>query len=803
MKAFRLHLLCAIFTLLCTCVSAQNNEGAAAGAMGRIEGDIAANGAAAEFINILLVATRDSSVVKLELSDETGHFAFTDVPAAEYLIRTSGIGYDAQDHPAFMLDDGAQLRLPSYDIGGGSTMLETVEVIARKPLLEQRAGVLVVNVDQAITGQGGSVIDLLRKVPGVVIAGNRVMMAGKSGLTILIDGRPTKYMDIQSLLRDMPADNIKSIEVISQPGADYDAEGAGGVINLVLKKNSLLGTNGEVYLGGGYGEEAKYRAGFSLTHQSGKINLTGGASYNRRSYIDALDLVRRFEDRTYDQRNVNVGLPNNYAVRTGIDYDISERQRAGVNVSYNWGQSNYTGTNETELFDPQTGRLLQAFTTNTEMIRPQSGFNGDAFYRIKLDTSGQEVNVDASYNYFDRNGRFSLVTTGDGNFPDRQNLEPSSASIISGQVDYKKPIGRLLLRAGTKASRAQLDNELAARLRENGELVTDVNLSNRFLYDENITAAYTSLAWEKGDFSANVGLRYEATKMEGYNETVDSFNRREFSQLFPSVSFSAPAFGPVGVAVAYSYRIERPDYYTLNPFVSYLDPLTFKKGNPFLRPELVHSGQLSLTYRKQPFFNLSYDYTRDVIADVTEQDNNSGVAFENTVNLDKYVRYGGSLFAPLDFIAQPVSGYAGVTFHYNDYSSEYLGGQLDQDRWSLTGFFQLSALLPYGWKGEVSGWYQGKGFEGIIRTDALYGVSAGLERDFFDDRLNLVLSGDGIIQKFFSGTIRYQQQDLDLRSRWEAPVFSAKITYKFGNRFMKRVSDRESAAREERGRLGE
>ena len=205
MKAFRLHLLCAIFTLLCTCVSAQNNEGAAAGAMGRIEGNIVANGAAAEFINILLVATRDSSVVKLELSDETGHFAFTEVPAAEYLIRTSGIGYGAQDHPAFMLEDGAQLRLPRYDIGGGSTMLETVEVIARKPLLEQRAGVLVVNVDQAITGQGGSVIDLLRKVPGVVVAGNRVMMAGKSGLTILIDGRPTKYMDIQSLLRDMPA----------------------------------------------------------------------------------------------------------------------------------------------------------------------------------------------------------------------------------------------------------------------------------------------------------------------------------------------------------------------------------------------------------------------------------------------------------------------------------------------------------------------------------------------------------------------------------------------------------------------
>jgi ferric enterobactin receptor len=807
MKTFYTLFLCFFVLFFGTSVRAQENK---APENGSLKGRVLNDGAPAEFTNILLMAAADSAVVKLELADEAGRFEFNDIPATDYFIRTTGIGYGQTDHPVFTLAAGQDLLLPIYQISGSATNLETIEVVARKPFLEQKAGMLVVNVDQSITGQGGTVIDMLRKVPGIVIAGNRIQMAGKSGLTILIDGRLTKYMDINSLLRDMPADNIKSIEVISQPGAQYDAEGSGGVINLVLKKNSLLGTNGSVYVGGGYGERAKYRAGGQLSHRAGKLNLTGGASWNQRSWVEGLDLTRRFDDRTYVQTNRDLGVPNSYSLRGGVDYDLTDQQRVGLNARYNWGQSPRSATNLTNILNPETGNIMESFSTSIERTRPWTGFNGDAFYRIKLDTSGQELNFDVSYNRFTRDGRVELNTTGDGGFPNRVNLEPTSADIISGQVDYKKPLSQtLIFKAGAKASMAELDNELLSRFNNNGEMVIDENLSNQFLYDESIKAVYTSIGWEKGDLSANFGLRFEDTKMEGYNVTVDSFNRREFSQLFPSLSFNAPAFGPIGVSVAYSYRIERPSYYKLNPFLSYLDPLTFEKGNPFLRPELIHSGQFSLTYEKQPFFNLSYDYTSDVIADVTRQVNEdtdqfqAGTAFQETINLDKYVRYGGSLFLPLDFIAKPISGYIGGMLYYNDYTSDFDGGQLDQDQWSFTGFFQINAKLPMEWKGEVSGWYQGKGIDGIIRTNPLYGVSAGIEKSFLDDRLDFVLSGDGIIQKFFTGTIRYQEQNLDIRSIWEAPVVSVKLTYKFGNRFLKKNEGRRSSASEERGRLND
>jgi hypothetical protein len=291
--------------------------------------------------------------------------------------------------------------------------------------------------------------------------------------------------------------------------------------------------------------------------------------------------------------------------------------------------------------------------------------------------------------------------------------------------------------------------------------------------------------------------------MEGYNVTIDSLNVRDFGQLFPSLSFSAPVAGPLGLSLAYSYRIERPSYYDLNPFVTFIDPLTFERGNPFLQPELIHSGQLSLTYEKQPFFNLGYDYTSDILSDVTEQDAETGVAFQTTVNLDRYVRYGGSLFFPLDWVAKPISGYGGFMLYYNDYTSDYLGGVLDQDQLSLTAFLQVDAKLPREWKLQISGFYQGRGIDGIILFDPLYGVDAGLEKDFLDDRLILVLSGDGIIQKFFSGRIDFQEQDMDILSTWEAPVFSAKLTYKFGNRFLKGRERRSSASEEERGRLGD
>ncbi|MEL7378022.1 MAG: outer membrane beta-barrel protein, partial [Bacteroidota bacterium] len=438
------------------------------------------------------------------------------------------------------------------------------------------------------TGGGGTVTDLLRKVPGVIVRGNQVSMAGRSGVTILIDGRPTKYIDIQSLLREMPADNIAKIEVVSQPGANFDAEGSGGIINIILKKNLLLGTNGSVYAQYGYGQRAKYRTGVNLTHRAGPLNLTGGISLNRSSWVEELDLVRRVGEVDYFQENRDFGIPKSYSVRLGGDYDISDSHRIGISGRFSQGTSPREADNRTDIVDPASGEMLNTFTTFNTRDRDWDNLNTDAYYRIKLDTMGQEITFDASYNLFTRESNIDLIVDG-GGFPDRFNFEPADASIFSAQVDYKRPINEhWQISAGGKISRVTLENAIISdTTNAAGERLLDENVSNAFDFDEDINAAYVSAVYTKDRLEFNVGLRYEQTQTMGFNRTIDSLNNRDYQNVFPSASVSMPFVGPLGLSLAYSYRIERPSYYDLNPFISYLDAITFQKGNPFLQPEYV------------------------------------------------------------------------------------------------------------------------------------------------------------------------------------------------------------------------
>lgn len=760
------------------------------------------NNQPAEYINVVLLATADSNLIKLELTDGRGRYELANIPAGEYFLHFMGLSYAEQYSQPFTLKEGDTYTAPPVQLSIVAQNLQTVEVSARRPMLEQQAGKLVVNVEQSITGQTGSVTDLLKKVPGMVVVNNQIQMAGRQGVTILIDGRPTNYMDVQSLLREMPANNIARIEVISQPGAAFDAEGTAGVINIILKKNALLGANGQVSLGAGYGELWKYRANGQLSYRNGPLNLTANAGYNRRTWVEGLDLDRQIGNLLYRQSNREPGLPNSYNGRLGADYDLSDRHRIGAAANYSQSINDAQSVNSTQII-ADGGEVLSAFTTYNNRNREWYNINADAYYRWKIDTTGRELSADYNRAYFKRRSLTNLQTEG-GDFNDRRNAEPADTRIQSVKLDYKHPIStEWRLDAGLKYSQAKLDNELQATVFTNNEWVNDTGLSNRFTFDEDIAAAYLTFAFKKGQWDANLGLRYEDARSKGYSYTLDSTINRRYQQLFPSLSVAAPLTGKLGWSLAYSYRIERPRYYDLNPFVSYLDPLTFEKGNPFLRPELTHSGQFSLTYDKQPFFNLSYDLTNNAITQVTEQDDATGAGFSTTVNLDRYVRYGGSLFFPLDFIHESISGYGGAMLFYNQYVSDYLDAEFNQDQWNLTGFMQVNAKLPAKISLEVTGWYQGKGLDGIIAYNPLWGVDVGLERKFINDQLRVQLSAEGVIQRFWTGQVNYQNMDFVIGSTWEAPVVNLNLTWKFGNQYLKKDETRRSAAEEERRRAQE
>jgi len=757
------------------------------------------------FANLLLLKPADSTILKAAISENDGTYVFPEVDTGKYLLRATILGFQDQ---FFAVHLGAEkTTFPPIRMRTEAQTLNTAVVVAKKPFLEQKAGAMIVNVANSITGTSGSVIDVLRKVPGMIVVNNQISLAGQKGLNILIDGRPTQYMDVQTLLRDMPAANIDHIEVISQPGARFDAQGTGAVINIVLKRNLKLGVNGTLTLGAGMGRFAKYRTSGTLNYRNGKINISNSIAFNHRTSYEQLTLDRIIGTETYRQTNFQPNLPYSLNLKSGLDYYLTKNQTMGVNLNVLGSTNHYVQKNRTVIYtDPELVNSRADLLTDNTLNRQWGFVNLDAYYELKLDTSGQKLNADVSYNKYARTMSYRLnteVLKGDQTYPDRIQKLPGSTFIQAYKLDYTKPFGKTLkLEMGLKNSQARIDNDLQSTIGKDGNFVVDPGFSNHFIFSENISAAYVSGFYTKNKFEIQGGLRYENSLSTGYSVTLDSTQTRHISRFFPSLIFTAPLSGKLGLAAAYSNRINRPSYNSLNPFVRFLDPYTYEKGNPFLRPEYTHTYKLSLTFDKQPFFNLEYARTNNVIQSIFDQDPKTGVGFGIEQNLKTFERYGGSLFFPLEFVKN-LSGYGGVMAYYNKYNSQVFNELYNQGRWNIVGFIQATYQLPKGWKIEANGWYNGPGIEGIQITQHLYSVSFGAQKKMWKDRATLSISADDMLFRYFHSSVNHANFNARVVSAWETRIINVNFSYNFGNLALKKAERHGSGASEEKNRTSE
>jgi ACT domain-containing protein len=755
---------------------------------------------ALEFANVVLMSLPDSTMMQVETTDQQGFFTIRTDQRGEYALKVMLLGYRDYLSESFRLDDAQAKKKVDCSLTPEAQMLQTVEVKAKVPLLEQRSDRLVVNVEKSLTTLNGNLMDVLRKVPGMLIINDQISLAGQSSITILINGRTTKYMDVNAFLKEMPADNIEKIEVIHQPGAEFEASGTGPVINIVLKQNKLYGTNGSVRLGVGKASFWRYNGSLSLNHRQGNINLYGSAGYSHNTWQEWLDLDRYIEGDVYSQSTAQPSKPHTKRGNIGLDWYLHDQHTIGFSANGLHSVNDRTNVNTTNIFYGDQ-RPTTTLLTNNFFDREWWYVSSNAYYSYKIDTLGQKLDLDANFTTFERDNSNLIQTqnlSNDGlNFEDQRNAQPGTTDIYAIQLDYTKPFSKdISIQAGARWSSASLDNNLISELFSGGEWLNVPQQSNHFLFDEEIAAVYGKLNVKRGDWEFTGGLRFEDSRSEGYSITLDSTTRRDISQLFPSASISKALTEQLGVALAYSYRIERPSYSDLNPFLYNLDPLTFEKGNPMLRPELTHSLKMSLTYEKQPFFNLEYNRTNNPMALVTEQDLETRAAFATTVNLDRFERWGGSLFFPLDFV-KGLSGYGGVMGYYNKFTSDLEGSLYENDQWSVTGFLQASFKLPLDIKAEVNGWITSGGQDGIINYESLYGLNVGFEKELLNEKASIRMSIGDLLFKYWYGDIDYGGVLADISSRWDTRVVNVQFTYRFGNQHIKKRQDRSNSASDE------
>lgn len=784
---------------------------------GKIRGRIIDTASKAIAFTAVSLLKADSTVVKGSLTTENGEFTFLNVPYGTYLIVVEAMGYKKTVSDPFAISEANKdYLIESRLLLADALQLNTISITAKKPLIERKSDKVILNVANSILVAGNSALDILSKAPGVTVdnEGN-ISLKGKRGVSIMLNGKLT-YLSAEqltALLRSTTGNSIESIEMMSNPSAKYDASGSAGIINIKLKENQDDGTNGTITAGSGYGKYYKYNGGLMLNHRVNKLNVFGDYNYSESKDFQDLNVNRSntagAEQTFFDQKGREVYLHRDNSYRAGIDYYLNSKSVLGFSMNGSFKNINITSENATLM-----GSKIFTQDSSVVAINPsKSRYTDQAYnlnYKITIDTVGQELNADVDYAHYYSNNKTiynNYFYSASGNLLKApliyRNATPSNVNILVGKVDYTLPLAsKLKLEMGIKSSYVRTDNDFQFENLENNTWNNDTSRSNKFIYKEQVSAAYANIHKKYKSTTIQMGLRAEFTHSEGNSLTTKSVVKRNYLDLFPSIFINQTLSPNHEIGVSYSRRIDRPDYQSLNPFLYFSDLYTYNQGNPLLNPQYTNAFEFSYGYKKLINATIGYSATRDVITTTLLTDSikktllikDQNLASENTLNLN--------VSAPLT-ITKWWNTTNEVTLYHTNYSTPELMGvpfKSSKLTWlaSITQSFQLNPTLST----ELMASYQSAQIYGTYKVRPIYGIDLGFSKSFADNKMNLKLAATDIFnQRKANISSAIAQQDYKVYQKPETRVFRLTFTYNFGSKLIKAVRERANGSSAEQNRV--
>ncbi|QDH78910.1 TonB-dependent receptor [Echinicola soli] len=779
---------------------------------GRVED---AEGAVLPFANVSVLEEGAERMVVGAVSDEKGAFSISTSKTGRVVLSISSIGYKTYRSEPFVLEEGMEKDFGTVKVEEEATSLDAVEVRSSRPEVTIEADRTIVNVEGTVMAEGSTALDVVGRSPGVYVdADGNINLNGRTGVIVLIDDRQT-YMsakDLANFLRAMPADNIKSIEVINNPPAKYDAEGAAGVLNIKLKKNDYNGMNGSLQAGNYYNGRHAPFAGGSLNLKRGKWTTNVSLNYNTWVRDIDLQILRRFKEENgtavFDQDALLKLGGENLFLTGGADYQMSKKHSVG----FNFQASDYNGKDDgnslTDISSPDNGDInhLQALNDSESDNRR---FFTNFHYVGNLDTLGTKLSADVDYTVVD-GGSLSLLTNNywvneatEAGTMDRIRTDNDMAyTIFTAKADFTKPIGeKVKLETGVKGSWVESDNMLdISKSVEEGPFEPDQN-SNHFIYNENVLAAYASVKSPLGkklDFQA--GLRLEYSDITGNSVTLNQINKQNYLNLFPSMFLQQKVSDNYSITYNVNRRITRPNYRSLNPFVFYIDPLTTEQGNPNLKPQYANNIEMSHVFKQAYQFTLAYSRTANSIDQVMIQNDETKETTLQVQNFDKSEDFSLRMLVPVE-IAEWYSTSNMLHLYYKSFQSQLGDDFLDVSQFSYMARTQHNITLPKGFKVELVAMYLSPFLEGQLELNGFGWVDAGITKTFKDDKFSLTVNGQDIFRtRGIKGVVNFGDINTDIRQYNSQQAVRVTFRWNFSKGEKFKVSNRSGSA-EERNRL--
>lgn len=692
--------------------------------------------------------------------------------------------------------------------------LDELVIKSKKPFIEIQVDKMVMNVQNDIVASSGNLFEVLQRAPGVSITSDEnINMAGKAGVNVLIDGRPTQLSakDLANYLKSTPASAVDKIEIIMNPSAKYDAQGNAGIINIRLKKNTVKGTNGSI--SSTYTQSVHSNINFSgnINHRKGRWNWFANTSARKwrqnthgaiNRFVNSNGIAKTFENNTVDRdSSINMGY------KAGADIYLNKKSTLGFLIKGNKHNS--------RLYTPGTTLIKSGNITDSSLNTANdnkertSQFSFNLNYKYE-DTLGTEWNVDADYARFQKNTN-GYVTT---DLINRQNIKygytANDQAVLTGiniysiKTDLTKQLKRwnTKLEAGLKWNTVQTANDLDAFIWNVNLFKADTGRTNQFDYTETQFAVYTSLTKRIKKWEYQIGLRAEQTIVKGEStdlkNTILNYPDTNYLNLFPSAFIRYTMNEKNSFGLSYSRRINRPGYNDLNPFEYIYDNYSKERGNPYLLPELSNNAELSYSCRGAFNVALGYSVTNNSIQLVSSLNGEVTSATQYNAGHENRLYLNVSLGMP---VTKWWDSYINLSPHYKKFSGAIAQGSLDNEAWGMGWYGSESFSLPKKWKIQISSWGSIATRNAMTKTAWLGSVDGGVSKPVLKDKLNIRISVTDIFNtQRWKQTVDFGNVNYNYQRKWESRSIRLQLTFKFGKSSYK-ARERELGAQDQLDRV--
>ena len=756
----------------------------------------------------------DSSVITGAMANDTGRFVISNVNPGDYLLQISFIGYEKAYSRVNVPE---QSDLGVIYLNESATKLNEVVVTATRPLIDNRNDRYIVNVRGNIQSTGRNALDILRNTPGVLVNQQGGISIMGSNVQIWIDGRPSRMSgeQLQAFLNAMQGGEIDRIEVITNPSSRYDAAGGGGIIDIRTQRGLQFGVNGTITAGYQQGRMDRENAGLNMNWRREKFNMFGNYAIIRANGWEELNQTNVMQtadgEVTFDQKTIakSITAAAYQTFKAGLDYFPNSKNILGVIVNaYLSDAGNGSIKGITNIMPAFNGVSYSKADNN--QTRSGDGVQINLNYQTTFDKPGQQLNFDLDYarfssEPFQHNKNYYYDPSGvmTGEVEQLRNTNPQTIDVYAAKFDYTHPLWKdARMETGVKVSQSKTDNDMKFDFFTGGNWQIDANRTNRFVYTEQIDAAYINISQRAGKFNFQAGLRGEYTLLNSEQKTTGEKNDTNYFNLFPKFFINYQASQKQNFGFSYSRRLSRPSYYELNPFEVAIDAYSFMRGNPYLKPSYTHNVQLSHTFAQTLMTRISYNSTTDLIVMTPFIDDATHRYGTTRSNFGR----SQAISAMLNYRKSPVKIWmANLTIQgiYAVSTSNEASGEFVNKGGSLVVQLNNNITVTPTLSAEITGMYISGMRPGYLVTQPQGNLSAGFRQQLLKNKLSLSLTVNDILytskEKVYA---RYENVNYTVFNARDSRYVNLTLQYNFGSTTVRAARNKTTGIEDEKTRAG-